>query len=141
MFYVWDFDNAFVWAWLLSVIIGIIEYTIMDRKIIFTPWYEIEINTVEKWAWGSIMVIGIIVVFLPYTEIFQKYLYANSLPARLLISKVLYLIWGLEFAIMNKYTFYKLIMLCNSEKTTRTDGSFGRFGTKEGVTKRKTGMK
>jgi hypothetical protein len=108
LFHIWGFGIAFVFVWFLTTIGSLIQYIIIDRKERYVPLNKVEVNILEKWLWSGIAIVGIIMMILPYTDLFHRYLYYDYSPSMLHVSRTLYLILGLELVFMNKYVFYRL---------------------------------
>jgi hypothetical protein len=106
-----EYGNYFCFIWAGTIIIAVIEFNVMFRKRKKID-FNIEMNFFDKLIDVFQIVLGVVLLIIPYTPIFL-YIGGGHDSKIDIISKLIYLIYGTCMIFMNRYVSYLLI---NKEK-------------------------
>ncbi|ASW42067.1 hypothetical protein [Clostridium isatidis] len=105
IFYILDYSMYFCFTWIGSLLIGLLQYSIVYRNV--EKESNEEINELQKLFSFFSIILGIFIIIIPHTKIFN--LIGGGIDSKVdSISKIVFAILGICHIILNEYILSKI---------------------------------
>lgn len=95
-----NFSEYFMFIWGAAYILAIVQYNIMYRK---ADKRKNSLNFFEKGMAISGMICGVILIFVPHSELFKRIIVKEEANIYIVLCNAIYFIWGVETVMYNLF--------------------------------------